>query len=380
MNKLALAKAKLMVEAPYFGIMSSYIELVESQNCESFLSNANRLEVNSDYLESLSLEEAKFILSNAAMHRVLDHERRQDSKMTWLWQLASDYAINAMLVENGMHLPDKVHYDKRFSGKYAEEIYAILKDEIRNEAYDDNEANESGFNEQNRRKQNELDNRSKESQDKAKQIEGDTMQALIEAQHKEALKKAYDAGKVPQSIERLISKKYPSQKDWRMLLAEFLQEHLYNDFTSFPPNKKLLYTGVYLPSLSHTPAKLGIAVDTSASISQKLLEQFVSEIEAIRLELHGVDIELFMVDAKVQSHQSFYEGEMLEIKPIGGGGTRFDLLFDYVQEEGIVLDALLYFTDGAGVFPKEVPDINLLWVLSKEAPVPFGESLVLAYE
>lgn len=376
-SKLTKAKAKLMMENPYFGMMSSYLEVKSSDNIESFLSDGNRLEINETYLANLSLEETQFVLSNAAMHRVLDHQQRQDSKMTWLWQLATDYAINGMLVNNGLPLPDRVNYDTRFEGKYAEEIYAILKDEIRNEAYDQNEANESGYNENNQQKQNEMQAPQDQSEGKREQLEGDAMQALIEAQHKEAIKKADQASKEPKDLARLISKRYVSDRDWRALLADYLQEHLYSDYTRFPANKKLLYQGVYLPAPSHTPAKLGIAIDSSASISQTLLDQFVAEIEAIRLELQGIDIELFVVDAKVHAHHTFYEGEMVEVEILGGGGTDFRALFDYVLDQEIQIDCLLYFTDGAGIFPDDEPDFDLLWALTQATPIPFGETIIL---
>ena len=157
-KKISRAKARLLVEQPYFGTLASRLELSQSDDIESFLSDGTQLAYNGEYLDSLGLDELGFVLSNAAMHAALAHDIRQKGRMNWLWQLATDYAINAMLVENGLAVPQKINYDQRFVGLYAEEIYAILKDEIQNEEFDDNEENETGFNEENKRQQQQMKN------------------------------------------------------------------------------------------------------------------------------------------------------------------------------------------------------------------------------
>jgi hypothetical protein len=44
--------------------------------------------------------------------------------------LASDYAINDLLVENGFMLPPMANYASRFEMLYAEQIYTILLGEL----------------------------------------------------------------------------------------------------------------------------------------------------------------------------------------------------------------------------------------------------------
>ena len=157
-NKISQAKAKLLIEQPYLGTLASRLELNPNDDIELFLSDGTQLEYNDEYLNSLELDEIGFVLSNGAMHAALAHDLRQKGRMGWLWQLATDYAINAMLVENGLSVPERINYDPRFDGLYAEEIYATLKDEIRNEEFNNDESNETGFNEENKRHQNEISN------------------------------------------------------------------------------------------------------------------------------------------------------------------------------------------------------------------------------
>ncbi len=157
-KKISEAKAKLLVDYPYFGTLAAKLELHQNDNIQAYLSDGIRFEYNDDYLLGLSQQELGFALSNGAMHAALSYENRQKGRMSWLWQLATDHAINAMLAANGLEPPMAIDLDPRFEGMYAEEIYAVLKDEIRNEEFDDDESNETGFNEENRRKQEQMKN------------------------------------------------------------------------------------------------------------------------------------------------------------------------------------------------------------------------------
>jgi predicted metal-dependent peptidase len=127
-QKVSEAKAKLLVDYPYFGTLASKLELLSNDNIQAYLSDGVRFEYNDEYLLGLSQDELSFALSNGAMHAALAYENRQKGRMSWLWQLATDHAINTILVANGLDDPMKIVLDPRFEGMYAEEIYAILKD------------------------------------------------------------------------------------------------------------------------------------------------------------------------------------------------------------------------------------------------------------
>ena len=112
--KISQAKAKLLIEQPYFGTLASKLELHQSDNIQAFMSDGIRLDYNDEYLSALSLDEIGFVLSNGAMHASLAHDNRKNNRMTWLWQLSTDFAINAMLVQNMEEFPPHVNYQPRF--------------------------------------------------------------------------------------------------------------------------------------------------------------------------------------------------------------------------------------------------------------------------
>ncbi len=381
LSRISQVKAKLLVEHPYFGTLASRLELRESENIQAFLSDGIVFQYNSDYLSSLSDAELSFALSNGALHAALAHENRRQERMSWLWQLATDYAINAMLVENGMVAPPHIHYDTRFDGMYAEAIYAVLKSEIQNEEYDGDESNDTGFNEENRRHQQQLHNpdqkQAKEQNRPEMEVDTLTKEQQWHQQMHKALKQALEGDDLPQGIERFVALDAIATMNWRELLQHAVERHFRSDYVQIPPSKKLLYRGIYLPSLHSELLRLVIAVDSSGSVDEALLSQFIAEVESLMLVYPQHEIELLVCDSKIRSHETFYGGEMLNVTLLGGGATDFRPVFEWIEQELFTCNVLLYFTDTHGSFPQQEPDIETIWITPKQADVPFGEVIVL---
>jgi predicted metal-dependent peptidase len=383
-EKISRAKAKLLVDYPYFGALAGRLEFAQNDDAESFLSDGTRFEYNDDYLRGLELDELGFALANGAMHAALQHENRRKGRMGWLWQLATDYAINAMLTDNGLEPPEGINHDERFEGMYAEEIYAILKDEIKNEEFDDNEENETGLNESNRRHQQQMRNAEGDHDPQKRrpqmEVENVAQEAQWEQIAEEAMKKTKKIGNLPLGLERFFDVDVEAKIDWRRELHDALDVHAKSDYRQLPPARKLLYMGTYLPSLHSDMLRLVIAIDSSGSVDETLLGSFIAEIESLLLHFSSYAIELLVADAAVQSHRSFGGGDVLEVGLKGGGGTDFRPVFDYVDLNLPHTQLLLYFTDTQGKFPEEAPLYEVVWVVPQEAEVPFGRVLVIGGE
>lgn len=390
LEKLSQAKAKLLVEKPYFGMLASRLELAQSDNIESALSNGVLLQYNDEYIASLEVDEVQFVLANGAMHAVLAHENRQKNRMSWLWQHATDYAINDMLVQNGMELPLKSLYDERFEGMYAEEIYAELKHDIQNEEYNDDEENEDGYNEQDKKSQEEINTQQNHDNQEAKDqnrpqmevedVERSVDEEFFEELEKEAQKKASEMDELPEGIERFVEIIESSKVDWRELLRDALDTFFKNNYTLMPPSKKLLYKNIYLPSLTSERFNITIAIDSSGSIDEELLASFMSEVENIMLSIPDYQIELLVCDEKVRSHETFYAGDILNYHLQGGMGTSFDPIFEYIERELYDTQLLLYFSDLDGKLSVEEPNYSVKWISQNAVEMPFGEVIVLEDE
>ncbi len=313
-----------------------------------------------------------------------------------------------MLVENGLSVPERINYDPRFDGLYAEEIYATLKDEIRNEEFNSDEVNgeareyalgyelnETGFNEENKRHQNEISNSHRQEAGKKNrpQMEVDKVNrparegalgqndyrpqssATDEEAFEQLMQEMIDkfSEKLPDGLERFVEIPAIGVIDWRSELHHALDRHYRSDYRTLPPSKKLLYMGTYLPSLYSEKLKLAIAIDSSGSVDEALLGTFMAEVESLMLTFPDFDIEVIVCDAKIHSIESFVSGDKLDYTLKGGGATDFRPVFEHLTEGDIQL--LLYFTDGQGAFPAYEPTYETVWIIPEEVEIPFGRAV-----
>ena len=360
-QKISEAKAKLLLRFPLFGTLASRLKLVSNDDIESFKSNGITLEYNSDFLAKLSSEQLEFVFANGAMHASLAHEARKNGRSGWLWQLATDYAINDMLVQNGLVRPDEAHYSKRFSGLYAEEIYAALKEDIlRDELEYEADTPDDVQNQ----------NAQEEAQDE--QLFAEFANAKFEEE--------MQSGEVIGTIERFFHTPKKGKINWRDELKAALERFHRDDYTLLPPSKKLLYAGIYLPSCISQRFRFVVAVDSSGSIDEPLLATFLGELNSLMHTIPNFELELLVCDDKIRMRKTFYGGDILEAELGGGGATDFRPVFELIENELEDVKLLLYFSDLDGIFPLDAPEYEVKWITPKERDVPFGSVIVLEDE
>jgi predicted metal-dependent peptidase len=128
-NYLIKAKSQLTLKHPYFGMLASRLKHESSEKTTTYASNGKRFLYNPEFMAQRNLDEIMFILTNCVMHHVLSHQQRRLNRRGSLWQLATDYAINNLLHENGLEIPQGANYNNDYKGMFAEEIYEVLKEE-----------------------------------------------------------------------------------------------------------------------------------------------------------------------------------------------------------------------------------------------------------
>ena len=129
-----------------------------------------------------------------------------------------------------------------------------------------------------------------------------------------------------------------------------------------------------MPSLKNE--KIGnvvVAIDTSGSISDDDISQFVSELKKISNLVEEVTV----ITCDCQIHETVkvrHFSEILsKIQMKGGGGTSFKPVFDKIAE-GQVPQLLVYLTDTYGDYPEKKPTYPVLWMSTVAEPQkpPFG--------
>lgn len=356
-QRISRVKSSLIIEQPYFGSIASTLKAVQNDDIKTFLSTSKNFEYNDDYVNSLSDEELSFVLTNSAMHQAFLHESRINSRMQWLWVLATDYAINCLLVNNGLELPEDVNYDERFDDMSAEAIYSTLESEIDDDKHTPEQVSQIKFENQ-----------------EVQELEQDES---IQDMQEQVLNKAKLQGDLPLGIEILVPKLYSGKISWEDELYNVIEQSIKFDYQLLPPNKRYISQGIALPSLSGSKAKVVIAIDSSGSIDGNLLSKFLSEVESIMNSFSNYEIDLLVADTKVHEHHILYPGDELSYTLKGGGGTNFENTFMYIDENIDDVNLLLYFTDGFGKFPEEESYFETVWVLSDNLEVPFGRTIYL---
>ncbi len=366
---LTRAKSQLTMKHPYFGMLASRLKHEPSETIRAYASNGKRFLYNPEFMERRTNEEIMFILTNCVMHHILSHQQRRLARIGSLWQLATDYAINNLLHKNGVLIPEGANFNEEFKDMYAEEIYELLKEEHFKGVDDAFEASE-----ENSEKKDEKPFANTENID-------DELDPETESQWHYAASVAQEVAQkksaMPSDMHRLAKKVIANDVDWRFELYNAVNRHMRNNYAFMPPNKKHMYRGFALPSLTSDTLSLCVAIDTSGSIDDALLGAFMEEFKSIMQNFPSVKIELIIADAKVHAHYTFQGGEKMDFALKGGGGTDYRPTFDYIEANLPMNTMLLYFTDGDGWFPKYPPNYEVLWALSRPAKVPFGRPLVI---
>jgi len=197
----------------------------------------------------------------------------------------------------------------------------------------------------------------------------------------QAATQAKSYGNMPAGLDAEIQELVEPKVDPRELLQNFVAMSAKNDFSWFPPNRKYIQQGLYLPSPKSE--ELGTVVqvlDTSISVSQVELDQFASIVSAT-LEAYTMDVIVLYCDTRVYEPQYFKKEDLpLKLKMKGRGGTNFEKPFTWVKENEIEPVCLLYLTDlECNSFPRFTPDYPVIWICTNPpeklyyGEPPFGE-------
>jgi predicted metal-dependent peptidase len=194
-----------------------------------------------------------------------------------------------------------------------------------------------------------------------------------------AAQQAMQAGKLAGSLARLVDHMLQPSLPWRMLLARYLSYIARNDYSYMRPSSRREGPAIY-PSLRSTEINIVVVVDTSGSISSAEMSEFLSEINAIKGQL-SARITLLACDVKLATDCPWtyepWEEVTLPKQLVGGGGTSFVPPFQWLGEQDIQPDLLLYFTDAEGKFPEQEPAVDVLWLVKGKNKVPFGTRVQL---
>jgi predicted metal-dependent peptidase len=392
-TKLAAARTKLILDKPFLGalVLRLPMEAADPDWCPTTATDARKFYYNEEYIEALSLDETQFMLAHEALHCALSHFARRQHRVRHRWDLACDFAINPLLVDDGLKPPPGSLMLDQFREMTAEEIYPLLdefedQETLDNHAYDkenqktrgtgqterdldDSESDRESAGNDSEQTEQDADSGGTSGPPPLTPDEQETLSIQWQQRLAGAAQQAMQAGKLGGGMARMIDHLLQPQLPWRMLLARYLSSDARDDYSYMRPSRR---EGEFiLPSLRSHQIDIVIALDTSGSIGVEELSEFVAEVNALKGQLRA-RVTLLACDATLSGDSPWIYASIK-----GGGGTSFQPVFDWVEQQGQRPETLVYFTDGEAEFPESPPPYNVIWLIKGKRNVPWGQRIQL---
>ncbi|WDP92752.1 MAG: hypothetical protein HUN04_24735 [Desulfobacter sp.] len=409
-GKLLRARAAMVLDHPFFASLALRLDLKEDRRCATTWTDGRTFGYNPNYINILPREKLVGLTAHTVMHPACGHHQRRGERNPDLWNRACDYAINPILLEAGLTLPDGFLNDPAHEGKSAEQIYTRLAEGESDTAKGEREPDNATKGERPDTEETQEDISGKSNPDEAKMTDRDTPdpekpepgpagevrdgdtspgagneretdweQALVQA-----AANARSMGRLPKGAERFVKDRFSPALPWTDLLARFIQQSARSDYTWSQPNRRYIHQDLYFPALvSDQLPEMAVAVDTSGSVRPEELERFGAELSAI-LAMNPARTHLLYTDLGVNRHQSISPWDLpFDFTPKGGGGTDFRPVFNFIEKNHITPFCLVFFSDmECRLFPEQAPDFPVLWVKTGDGghKPPFGDLIELTEE
>lgn len=391
-DRIVRSRIRMLVEYPFFGVLSLGLIPKETGSVATAATDGRYYYYNPSFIGGLDDQEINFITCHEVLHPALGHLWRRGTRDDVIWNAATDYVINGMIIETDpsgkVFKPiDGLLYDKKFEGMSAEEVYDILiKDrEFVKRMHDlfkqgktvtiDDHSVWNGVTHQDTAQGSEAtgDARVGFSEGSYEDWKGRVVQAAQVAASNQR-------GNVPALIKRLVSELIQPQKNWREVLAEFIQQEI-ADYGWNPYDHRmygisdLVGDDVIVPDFSETVDVVNdivFAIDTSGSIGDKEIKVFLSEAVGCVNQYGGrIRGKLIYCDAAIGGVYDLED--VVNSVPRGGGGTDFRPVFQWVADNLPECVGVVYLTDMYGVFPETAPRYPVLWITgTNEVNPPWG--------
>ena len=373
-QSLSKISKELMLKEPYYGfflIMLNKVWRKDLPTAGVSKQNINyQLAINEEFWTGLSDDHKTGLLKHELLHIAFGHLVSFGSfSNKKLANVAMDMEINqyieaSWLPEGGINIDDytDIQLDRKAGCRYYYDQLLRLQDEKdKNGTSGDQEMDKL------------LDNIAsgdipdhstweefEDMSEAEKKLIDKQVQKILQDAKEQTIKKR---GNVPGEIEGLIvlDEVTKAKFDWKGYLRRFTgtstkiftkkirrkENHRYED-----------NPGLKIKMRQH----MLLAIDTSGSVSDTELTEFMNEIHHIHKA--GVDITIVQCDTSIRSIEA-YKGKN-DLKVHGRGGTEFDPVLDYYNANLKKYTSLVYFTDGE-CYTSVKPRNRVLWILSERS-------------
>jgi predicted metal-dependent peptidase len=373
-QSLSKISKELMLKEPYYGFFLIMLNKMWRKDLPTAGVSKNginyQLAINEEFWTSLSEKHQMGLLKHELLHIAFGHLVSFGSfRNKKLANVAMDMEINQYidseyLPDGGININDyeDLDLDIKAGCRYYYDKLQQLKDE--------KDKNGTCGNEEMDKLLDNIDNGDIPDHSTWEEFDdlSEAEQKLIEKQLQKVLSDAKEQtikkrGNIPGEIEGVIviEEIVPPKFDWRGYIRRFtgISTKVFTKKIRRKENRRYEENpGLKIKMRQH----MLLAIDTSGSVSNSELQEFMGEIHHIYKA--GVDVTIMQCDTNIRSIEA-YKGKN-EINVAGRGGTEFDPVLDYYNANQKKYTSLVYFTDGE-CYTSVIPKGNVLWVLSERS-------------
>lgn len=406
-KKLLLSRMRILCNNGFYGLLLMHMIYSIDENCNTVATDGKRIFFNPNFLNELDDKELDFVMMHEILHIVLQHCFRKKEREDKRFNNACDIVVNSnILLSNNMnldaislkkygvcmHLAPNEEEGYEYS---AEEVYEMLqehnnppsnktsKGETSNDKY-------KGGSSSSLEETNQINAKSKnhnsawDDHDRWGNEDNEYLSELWEKRFEDACEvisrrnSSNGIGDMPLLAERYLRKLKNPQVDWRLILNDFIQEEV-TDYSFMPPDRRFNDNPFFLPDFNEKDDSIEnilFMIDTSGSMSDEMVTAAYSEVKGAIDQFAGkLKGWLGFFDSAIIEPKPFENEEDFKIiKPFGGGGTDFKIIFDYVKKHmnEKMPACIIILTDGFASFPSEKYSngIPVLWLINNEEVIP----------
>jgi len=341
-------------------LLSTKIE--EDKSIPTACTNGYWIKYNSDFIDKLTRKQTLTVLAHEFLHIMLAHHIRRENRENTKYNIAADYVVNLILIKEMKleSIPDML-YSEEYINMSVESVYNKLPDPPKNQGSGSFKGDIGGV----------------------EDAPAGTSKSEETARVKELIAQASSLGKLAGDgkglLERQLFDIIKPTVPWKRHIARWITEKAKTNYNWLKRNRRIRQ--FYFPSLDGVDyGTIVVGIDVSGSVYPELLNQFFSELNALKRMVQFKCIVIFC-DYDIQEVLTFQKHEQIKINSIpGGGGTRFSPVFEWVEKNSKKIAGLVYFTDLYADLKIKKPSYPVLWLTTNESSsikIPFGDKVIM---
>lgn len=403
------AKANLVYRHPFFASILMRRPMISDPSVGTAgVDKRGQIYYNPAFIETLTLEQAIFLLCHEVMHVVCQHAARLGTRDHLRWNIAGDMWINDILKSDniGQFIPGGVDAPGS-KDKTTDDLYNSLPQQqcpsCGGGIGPPQPGGGQGQSQQGKGKQKGkgqpqaggghnhaptgqpcscpggagamggigqdlLDRGGPVSPDEARAIEAETKVMVAQA-----AQTAKSMGRMPGTLGAFIAQLIESKVPWYDILERFMVAHTKSESTWARRNRRYK---AYLPWIGKTPTmgSILLQIDVSGSISQQELNHYAGHMARIVELCRPEKVHVTYVDTRVCKHVEFdpSNGDDLKLEFYSGGGTDMEEGFRWADKQLDDIEVIVCLTDGYTSFTTPPTDTPIVWVVSSNVTPSYG--------